>query len=577
MAAPAPPERSPPPPRSPWFEAVGRAVARQTAVEAFGLPGYGLTLTHPRPDGFATAPRDFRPTDPAFGRAVLAGRFVFGGNLLDAPPPADPWAGATPSRAFAVELHRFAWLPHLMALGEPGAREAVRLILAWRRAFGRWSPFAWGRETLPRRVFNLGCAARRLTHIDDPALPALLADMLARQARHLLRIADEPASISAEAAAAVATAGCALGGKAGEALIARGLRKLHHALARTVLADGTHASRCPEAGLELLFDLLTLDDALLQRGREAPQDLTRAADRLSLALRALTLGDGRLACLQGGEASTPSRVAAAGAHEDSGAEAPQSLPDGRYERLEGQMLQVIVDAGAPTRGVFGAAACAQPLAIEVVCGRDRLITSCAWSPREPERLGLRLTTAGSTLTLGESSVLQPLEGRLAAILGPRLEGGPLHVKASRKDGEGAILVELSHDGWKRRFGLAHERSLYVDVRSDEVRGEDRLTPAGGGARALAAPYAVRFHLHPDVQVSMARDRKSVLLRGLSGRGWWFRSDAADVAIEPSVWFEGGAPRRASQITLRGVARTDAATRVRWKLAPAGGVADSAPF
>jgi uncharacterized heparinase superfamily protein len=326
--------------------------------------------------------------------------------------------------------------------------------------------------------------------------------------------------------------------------------------------------------MELLLDLLTLDDVLLQRGLEAPQGLSRAIDRLTLALRTLTLGDGRLACFQGGEASSPQRAAAARAHDDPQAGTPDNLPDGRYQLLNGEVLRVIVDAGPPAVGPYAASACAQPLALEVVCGRDRLITNSAWSPREPERQGFRLTPAGSTVTLADSSVVEPLTGRVAEILGPRLEGSALRVDCRREETDEAILVELAHEGWVSRFGLVHERSLYVDRRADELRGEDLLRPKPGARpRALAVPYSLRFHLHPQVQVSLARDRKSVLLRGGSGRGWWFRNDAAEVSIETGAWFEEGYMRKASQIVLRGVARTDAPTRVRWKIIPAGGAGD----
>ena len=34
-------------------------------------------------------------------------------------------------------------------------------------------------------------------------------------------------------------------------------------------------------------------------------------------------------------------------------------------------------------------------------------------------------------------------------------------------------------------------------------------------------------------------------------------------------FEAGAPKKTAQVVLRGVARTDGLTRIRWKLAPAG--------
>jgi uncharacterized heparinase superfamily protein len=562
-------------PRLPWVEAAAQIALRQAGIEGFGTPGYELTLAYPKAEGFAAAPRDFRPTDRAIGRGALTGRFFFAGSSLDVPPGADPWNRPSPSKPFAIELHRFAWLPHLLALGEPGAREALRLIRAWPEIFGRWQPFAWGREVLARRVYNLAAGSRRLAQAGTEEDVAVLADMLARQARHLLRLPDDRAW-AAEHTAAAAVAGAALAGPAGERLLKRALPRLRRALGRSVLPDGCHASRSPEAGLELLLDLLTLDDALLQRGQEAPPELGRAIDRLTVALRTLTLADGRLACFQGGEAASSARLAAARAHDDPEGAVPATLPDGRYHRLQGQLLQVMVDAGAPARGAYAQTACAQPLALEVVCGRDRLITNCGWSPREPDRQGFRLTPAGSTVTLGEGSVLEPLQGRLSRILGARLEGPAFRVEGRRHETDGAVWVDLAHDGWAQPYGLAHERRLYLDIRADELRGEDRLVRIEGAKpRALAAPYALRFHLHPEVQVSMARDRKSVLLRGPSGRGWWFRNDAAEVSIEPGAWFEAGAPRKASQIVLRGVARTDGLTRVRWKVTPAaGGVSES---
>ncbi|MBU2117706.1 MAG: heparinase II/III family protein, partial [Alphaproteobacteria bacterium] len=154
----------------------------------------------------------------------------------------------------------------------------------------------------------------------------------------------------------------------------------------------------------------------------------------------------------------------------------------------------------------------------------------------------------------------------------------------RRDGHGAVWLESEHDGWTA-FGLTHQRRLYLDQRMDELRAEERLFPTAGrpdvtrqiaapyAIRQIAAPYAIRFHLEPGVQASLARDRRSILLRGHSSRGWWFRTDGPDVAIEPSVHVDGGLTRRSLQIVVRGSARTDAETKVRWKLSPAGGAGD----
>jgi uncharacterized heparinase superfamily protein len=540
---------------------------RQAAVEIFGTPGYGLTLAWPRPTGFAAAPRDLRPVDKAVARMILAGRFVLVGAALETGKGGDPWRTPSPSRPFAVALHRFEWLPSLVAAGDRGATEALRLVVDWHQVFRDWSPFAWGREVLARRVYNLACASRRLIAAGDETTAADLADSLARQARHLLRLPDDRGWAAGHTAAA-AVAGAALAGRAGEALLKRALPRLRRALTRTVLPDGCHASRNPEATLSLLFDLLTLDDALTQRGQPPGDELTRAIDRLAQAVRFFTLSDGRLCAFQGGETRDRAWPAAAlAALEDC--VAPEHLPDAAYHRLSGTRLTLVIDAGAPARGPFGLTACSQPLAFEAADGRDRLIVNAGWSSRETDLQGFRLEAAASTASLAEASILSPYQGRRAEALGARLDGPDFRVATARSAEDGADLLELSHDGWVRRFGLAHGRRLHLDRQTDALRGEDRFEPAPGGrARVPAVPFAIRFHLDPEVQVSRARDGKSVLLRGRSERGWWLRHDAGEAHVEPSTVFQDGAPRKTQQVVLRGVARTEAETRVRWKLSPA---------
>ena len=51
-------------------------------------------------------------------------------------------------------------------------------------------------------------------------------------------------------------------------------------------------------------------------------------------------------------------------------------------------------------------------------------------------------------------------------------------------------------------------------------------------------------------------------------GWWLRSDAAEVALEPSTHYQGAQARRSQQIVMRGQARLDAGAKLRWKLSAA---------
>jgi len=548
------------------LEDVLRVLRRYAQAEWFGSPFHLLRLRGRKPEGIAAAPRDPRPTDQRRGETLASGVFTLADQTLAVGPDGEPFDRPNPSRAFAEALHRMNWLGDLMAAGERGEREALRHVLSWARVFGGWNSFSWNTSILERRVLNLSCAMRRLwVHASDLERTRLM-NVLARQARHLLKIKDGP-SHAAEHACAAACAGSVLAGAAGGRLLETALERLNEALALTVLSDGGHASRSPQAGVNLLLDLLTLEDGLAQRGCPAPEEMGRALDRLATSLRVLAMPDGRLPCFQGGEAGEAAHLEAArrGSPLTDGP-AGGSLPQTGYEKLTGPSLTVMVDAQAPAAGAWSEAACAQPAAIEIYCGRDRLITNCGWSPIASGPEAMRLTTTGSTVCVGEGSAGYLARGRIGKQFNARLKSGPTRVTARRQENPQGVWLEISHDGWEPDWGLIHERLLYLDRAADKLRGEDRLAPAHPSSSARMAPIAVRFHLHPSVKASLARDRKSVLIQGPTTPGWWLRNDAQDVSIEHSVHYENGQPRRSTQVVLRSHVSTSEGGKIRWKLA-----------
>ena len=555
------------------LRAVGAELSGHVEREWFGSGPHRLALALPRPEGLAARPHDPRPTDPERGARILSGAMALDGGALRLGPDGDPFDTASPSRRFAVSLHRFDWLPDLAAAGSDGARRALRLIDDWRRVFGKWNAFSWGPECLERRVFHLACAARTLAAEGSDAEIADLCLDLARQGRHLVEIKASPER-ALERAAVAAVAGCALAGKPGEALVDKAMKAFARHIDLMVLPDGGHATRSPEAGVELLFDLLTLDDALGQRGRPSPEALSRAIDRLSTATRFFTLADGHLAAFHGGEAIGPARIAAALAHDDAGPRALSAAPHSGYQKMVGGSLELIADCGPPAAGPLSVAACAQPAAIEIVCAKDRLITSCGWSPEAAGAHAFRLSDAASTVSVGDGSAGRPLSGFRARALGPWLVDGATTVEAKRHDDVGGVWLDILHDGW-RHVGLQHARRLFLDAVNDELRGEDSLTPLAAAPDAASGPrrylpFAVRFHLHPEARASIARDGKSVLIRGPSNIGWWLRNDAVDVAIAPSAHFDHGLARKAGQVVLKSQVRPEVGAKIRWKLTRAEG-------
>lgn len=524
-----------------------RSEWRASALHRWAIAG-------PAPDGFALQPRDFRPADAEAGRRILAGVYQLGGASLSVGGGGDPWDRPSPTRAFAETLHRFDWLPDLIAVGPDGAAEALRLVLLWRRLFASGNAFAWSAPILARRIYNLACAGPTLTARASDAETATIASDLARQARDLLTAGGQD---TAGQAAAAAVAAVALKGAAARRLLNRALTRLSAAAPGAIAVDGGHATRQASRALELLFDLETLDEAMTQRGLAAPDAVQRAIDRLAAAVRFSTLADGALATGQGGRPARASYVAAVRAQDETG-DRPTQTSLGGYQRMDSRSLQVMVDVAPPPTGAWSTQACSSPLAIQVLAGGRRLIDPTAG----------RGVDCASSVSMGEADPYRTLGGLSGRILGPRLVGGPVSVEVQRHEAPGAVWLDLSHRGWNARHGIMHQRRLYLDLDAGDLRGEDRLTPtarAQGPDGRHFVPFALRFVLHAGVRAMVSQDRRSVLLRIAGGaQGWVLRNDILDISLTPDT--AGGAG--AQMLVMHGQRRADSGARVRWRLAPA---------
>jgi uncharacterized heparinase superfamily protein len=488
-------------------------------------------------DGFAVRARDNRPI------------------VAVTPPSGDPWDRPASSRDAAALLHRFDWLPAMLA-GEPeDATEALRLTLGWSRVFGRWNAFAWSGEVMARRVFNLACAGPALAARASDAETALIAGGLVRQGFDLL--AERGVAGAAERATAAALAGAVLRGPDAARLLARALARLGPGLDMAVAADGAHASRRADLALELLLDLQALDDALTQQGKAAPEAVQRALAALSASAQFATLADGTLMRFHGSRTCSAALVTAVRASEDSSGRAPADALGGVH-RLATLGLEVRVDTAPPPTGAWSVAAREHPLALMVLAGGKSLIESgCG-----------RDVLAGSMLAVGDGEPAHRLSGFTAGVLGPRLIDAHAEIEVQRHEAPGAVWLELDYHGWGRRHGVVYQRRLYLDLTAGELRGEDRLTPTpraqSSGGRNFT-PYALRFVLNPAVRALASQDGRSVLLRPEGpGGGWVLRNDVLMMTLETVP----GEDRPHRVVVLRGQRRADSDARVRWKLSPA---------
>jgi uncharacterized heparinase superfamily protein len=148
---------------------------------------------------------------------------------------------------------------------------------------------------------------------------------------------------------------------------------------------------------------------------------------------------------------------------------------------------------------------------------------------------------------------------------------PANVTAKRNDDDEGARIEAQHDGYRADYGLIHRRAVYMDKAGVDLRGVDTLSRPANEKKApddFRPPFAIRFHLHPDVVPTMG-EAGVVYLEGPFGSRWRFRTDAANLALEDSVYLGNlDGPARTRQVVLSGEADPKGVgegppNRVRW--------------
>jgi len=524
----------------------------------FANPVYRLTLPRRGPRDLSMTPPDAWPGNPDRGAAIVDNVFILAGTRVRA--AGSPFDETAPDPAWRDALHEFTWLRDLRAHGGDAARAYARTHVAdWLTRHEHWSLPAWRADILGRRLAAWAAHYQAFfSAVPDLFRRRMLIGM-ARQARHLGRVAGREVDGEARIAAikGLVIAGLCIPGQ--DALLTRALQLLEGELARQIDVNGGHAGRSPARQLALLCDLVDMRAALSAGRQYTPPALDDAIAKTAGMVRFFRHGDGGLANFNGGGASGPVAIDRVLDMANARGRMPRQPIQHGFERLVAGKLLVIADTGIPAAPGFDSGAHAGTLSFEASFGKERLIVNCgaALAAGPQWRAAARVTAAHSTLALEDTN---SSEIRDDGTLGHR----PQTVNAEREEADGNIWLSLSHDGYGAAFGLIHRRRLYLAAKGDELRGEDSLQPAGTSEPPQSHAFAIRFHIHPAVRVSLAQDGATVVLRQSDGIGWRMRVGGARIDLAESVYFGGGEARRTQQIVLSG--RTGGtATTVKWAL------------
>jgi uncharacterized heparinase superfamily protein len=548
---------------------LGERLANQFYRLTWRTPLHKFRLKGRYPLKLLVAPVDPLPGNPLRGESLAKGRIARWAHSCAVEDSS--FGDESPSALFRDYVQSFGWLRDLATLDDPKAASAIaeNLMRQWLARYGEsvsekaWAPELWG-----MRILNWALNARMILSTSDLVYRSSVLNAIARGARHLDRAADRAhlGMPRVVAWSGVVAAGLLMPG--GEPRRIVGEAGLERALASALLPDGGSACRSPQNLLDIIATLSMLEAVYEARKIPFPAFIDDAVERGVPALLAVVLGDGGLGNWQGSAAISARDVSAVVKASRVRARPLRQARDWGYQRITAGNSIVVVDAAPPPVSRVATTGCASTLAIEVSDGADRLIVNCGGARAAglviPASLavGLRTTAAHSTLTLADSnSTAVHSDG----LLGKGVE----QIEVDRQETDQFSKIVASHDGYEKRIGLVHRRSLAVSIDGREIRCDDVLLPGNARRKPQQSSFCVRFHLGAAVEATPTADGQGALLRIDEGPLWQFKATGGAVTIDDSLWVDGdGALYNTQQIVVSGEAPPGGAS-ISWVLRRAG--------
>ncbi len=528
-------------------------------------PLHKMRITGKLPLKLLAVPTDPLPGDEARGTAIRIGKFAF--QDMEQPVEGIDYDRLALPPAFVDYIHRFDWLRDLAAAVNrtEGAPLASAIADGWLEANAEKPRLpAWRIDNCAWRLLNMASAAPYLLSSTDLGYRSKILNHFARTARHLDQSAIRATAPFDKVCGWTGVIAAALLLPEGKARRTVGEHSLEQALAELVFPDGGVLSRSPQQLMELIALLSLLRQCYLAREQAIPDFLSDTLGRNIPALLGLTHADGGLGAWQGSGHVDAGAIEALVAASGVRARPQRQALDWGYQRVAAGQSVLLVDAGPPPHAKQALVGCASTLAFEYSFGKQRIVVNCGGAgligANIPVALarGLRTTAAHSTLCVDDSN-------STALLGGGQLGRGVIEVGLERRDIDKATRIEANHDGYARVYGFRHNRVLIQRSDGMELRGEDTLLPHEKYKSREEVGAHLRFHLGPDIELLLADDRRSVIMRMQDGSSWSFATALGTIEVDDSIWVDAqGRPHPTRQLVV-GTTAPKGGVTIGWAL------------
>ena len=108
------------------------------------------------------------------------------------------------------------------------------------------------------------------------------------------------------------------------------------------------------------------------------------------------------------------------------------------------------------------------------------------------------------------------------------------IKKNYTEDKDFYAISAAHNGYEKKFGYIHTRSIKISKKEDKIFGIDELKKTKKNSNLLN--YFIRFHVYPNTKIVKTMAGNLILISLSNGEGWSLLSETNNLEIEKNIFF-----------------------------------------
>ena len=207
-----------------------------------------------------------------------------------------------------------------------------------------------------------------------------------------------------------------------------------------------------------------------------------------------------------------------------------------FVKIKKKKFEFFIDCGNPPSNNFAKYYQAGCLSFELISNKIKVICNSGYGKYlSPKLTSLsRSTAAHSTLYLNDtSSCIFQKNKSINKVYGNSLIEKHKIISKNYTEDEKYYSISASHNGYEKRFGYIHKRSIKISKKEDKIFGQDELKRTKNYSNSLI--YFIRFHIYPNTKIVKTKAGNSVIISLSNGEGWLLQSKTNNFQIEKNIF------------------------------------------